>query len=132
MSLVTSNQGEGIALEYLINKGSPSNLVLRLYTNNLTPGETDTEATFTEASGSGYSAITLTGASWTVTTGAPSEAAYAQQEFTFSGALGNVYGYYYTRAGDSKQIIGERFSDGPYNITASGQKIRITPKITAA
>ena len=132
MSLVVPDQGEGIALSYLVNKSSPSDLTLRLYTNNGTPGESDTESTYTEASGSGYSAINFTGASWTVTTGAPSNVAYAQQEFTFTGALGNVYGYYVTRQSDSKLIWVERFSDGPYNITATGQKIRVTPVITGA
>ena len=67
MALVVVNNGESIALQYLTNKAAtPENLVLRLFTSNTTPAETDTAGTYTEASGSGYAAITLTGASWTV------------------------------------------------------------------
>lgn len=130
MTLLVPNNGEGDGLTYFVNKGTPENLVLRLYTNNITPAETDVAGTYTEASGSGYGAATLTGASWTVTEGAPSNAAYAQQTFTFTGALGNVYGYYMTRATSGRIALAERFSDGPYNIANNGDQIKITPQIT--
>ncbi len=130
MSLLTPDQGEGYVLSYLVNKASPSNLTLRLYTNNKTPSETDVEGDYTEASGSGYAAISLTGASWTISGTAPTQAAYAQQTFTFTGALGNVYGYYLTRNADDKLQLAERFSDGPYNIQNNGDTIKITPQIT--
>lgn len=132
MSLLVPNTGEVIALKYLVGyTTSTENLVLRLYTNNKTPAETDTAGSYTEATGSGYGAITLTGSSWTVTGGAPSSATYAAQTFTFTGSLGNVYGYYLTRASSSDLVYAERFSDGPYNIAASGDTITITPQITA-
>ncbi len=130
MALVVPNAGEADGLNYFVNKTAPQNLVLRLYTNNVTPGETDTAATYTEASGNGYASVTLTGASWVITEGAPSNAAYAQQTFTFSGALGNVYGYYLTRATSGVIAFAERFSDGPYNIANNGDQIKITPTIT--
>jgi hypothetical protein len=130
MALVFPNNGEGKALGNIVNKVTPENLSLRLYTSNTTPGETDTTATYTEASGSGYAAITLTGSSWTVSEGAPSDASYAQQTFTFSGALGNVYGYFVIGGTDGVIRWAERFSDGPYNIQNNGDQIKITPKIT--
>jgi hypothetical protein len=130
MSLLVPNQGESIALKALLNHTAPQNLVLRLYTNNKTPAETDTEADYTQASGSGYSAITLTGSSWTVTPGAPTSAAYAQQSFTFTGALGNVYGYYLTQASSGLLVYAERFASAPINIQNNGEKINITPTIT--
>lgn len=130
MALLVPNAGEEDALNYYVNKTAPQNLVLRLYTNNITPGETDTAATYTEASGNGYAALTLTGASWTVTPGAPSSAAYTQQTFTFTGALGNVYGYFLTRVTSGIIAYSERFSDGPYNIANNGDQIKITPTIT--
>lgn len=131
MPLVVPNNGEGDGLEYFVNKASPQNLVLRLYTNNVTPAETDTAASYTEASGSGYGAITLTGASWgSPSEGAPSSIAYAQQTFTFTGALGNVYGYFMTRASSGRIALAERFADGPYNIANNGDQIKITPQIT--
>lgn len=131
MALVVPNGGEVIALSYLVGKtASTEGLTLRLFTNNATPGETDTAATYTEATGNGYAAIGLTGSSWSVSAGAPSTASYAQQTFTFSGALGNVYGYYMTRTTTGDLVYAERFSDGPYAIANNGDQIKITPAIT--
>ena len=131
MALLVPNGGEAIALEYLVNKDGPEDLVLCLYTNNITPGETDTIGTYTEAAGNGYANITLTGASWTTTPGAPSSIAYAQQTFTFTGALGDVYGYFYKRATGGELVIAERFTGAPFNIANNGDQIKITPTITA-
>jgi hypothetical protein len=130
MALVFPDVGENIVLEALVNKTAPQNLVLRLYTSNTTPGESDTAGTYTEATGNGYSSITLTGASWGAASGG--SIAYAQQTFTFSGALGNVYGYYMTQASSGTLVYAERFTDGPYNIVNNGDQIKITPTITAS
>ena len=131
MSLVVPNQGEQIALECFLNIAPAADVVLRLYTNNQTPGATDTEADYTEASGSGYAAVSLTPASWVITLGDPTEAAYPEQTFTFSGALGNVYGYFVTQdASPARLLWAERFTDGPYNVTGASVEIAITAKIT--
>lgn len=132
MALVVVNGGESIVLQLLTNKeDTPENLELCLYTNNKTPAETDAIGDYTEASGNGYARIALTGASWSVSGTAPTSIGYAQQTFTFTGALGNVYGYYLRRSGTVDLVLAERFSDGPYNITANGDQIKITPAITA-
>lgn len=128
MAVMVPNNSQGDILGFTVNKSTPSDPVLRLFTNNITPAETDTAGTYTEASGSGYAAKTLTGSSWTITEGEPSNAAYAQQSFTFSGALGNVYGYYMTRTTGGRIILAERFSDAPVNVTAS-TTIDITPRL---
>lgn len=130
MALLVPNNGEGDGLSFFVNKTAPTDLILRLYTSNTTPAETDTTATYTEASGFGYAAVTLTGASWTVTEGAPSQAAYAQQIFTFTGNLGNVYGYHLTRTTSGRISLAERFPDGPYGIVNNGDQIKVTPQIT--
>jgi hypothetical protein len=130
MTLLVPNAGEARMLKAVVNHTAPENLVLKLFTNNVTPGETDTAGTYTEASGNGYAAITLTGSSWTITEGAPSDASYAQQTFTFTGNLGNVYGYFIVQASSGILLWAEKFSDGPYNIVNNGDQIRITPKIT--
>jgi hypothetical protein len=126
MALVNSQQGQ---VRQLTNYFADA-MTLRLYTNNYTPVQGSTEGNFTEASGNGYSAKALTGGSWTITPGNPSSAAYAQQTYTFTGALGNVYGYFITRDADSKYQFGERFTDGPYNIVNNGDQIKITPNFT--
>jgi len=130
MALVVPNQGEQLALDAFTGKTAGQNLVLRLYSSNTTPAETDTEASYTEASGSGYSAITLTAANWTTTPGAPTETAYAEQTFTFTGALGNVYGYYFTQVTSGKLTWAERFTAAPFAIANNGDQIKITPKLT--
>lgn len=131
MALVLPDVGENIALEALVNKTAPQDLVLRLYTNNITPAETDTAATYTEATFTGYSAVTLSGASWS---GAGDTVSYDLQTFTSSANQAAVdhYGYYLTQATSGKLVWAERFSDGPYTITNLNDKIEVTPTITAS
>lgn len=133
MALLVPNTGEVIALEALVNKTAPQNLVLRLYENNYTPTEADTAASYTEATFTGYSALTLTGSSWgAASPGAPSSIAYAQQTFTSSASQSKlVYGYYLTQASSGTLVYAERFSDGPYAITNNGDQVKVTPTITA-
>lgn len=133
MALLVPNTGEVIALSLLVNKTSPENLVYRLYATNVTPSETDTAATFTEATGGGYAAITLTGASWTVTGGAPTSAAYAQQTYTFTGALttnATIYGYFVTQATSGTLVLAEAFTTN-FTPASNGDTIKLTPQITA-
>lgn len=134
MTLLVPNNGEGDALEYFVNKGTPQNLILKLYKNNITPAETDTAATYTVADFTGYGDITLTGATWgSPSEGAPSSIAYAQQTFTSSAGSQSqaVYGYYMLRASSGRIALAERFSDGPYTIVNNGDAIKVTPTITA-
>ena len=132
MALVFPNQGEIISLEAIVNKTAPQDLSLRLYKNNVTPGESDTAATYTVADFTGYANITLTGASW----GAASALgiAYAQQSFTSSAdqTAQSIYGYYLVQVTSGLLVYSERFSDGPYTIANNGDIIRITPTITAS
>lgn len=133
MALVVPNGGENIALSLLVGKASAiRNLVYRLFATNVTPAETDTAGSYTEAAGGGYSAKTLTGSSWTITNGAPTEAAYAEQTWTFTGPLttnGTVYGYFATRETDNDLVLAEAFTS--FTPTNNGDNIKLTPKITA-
>lgn len=131
MALVVCNGGELIALKALVNHTAQSeNLVLRLFKSNTTPGETDTAATYTEADFTGYSAVTLTGASWSV---GSNPITYAQQTFTSSAGSQSqaVYGYYLTRATGGELVYAERFTDGPYTIVNNGDAIKVTPSLGA-
>lgn len=133
MVLLVVNNGEETALEYLTGRVTTvRDLVYRLFANNITPAETDTAATYTEAAGGGYAAITLTGANWTITPGAPTQASYAQQTWTFTGPLTTnptVYGYYVTRVTDLDLILAETFT--PFTPANNGDQILLTPRITA-
>jgi hypothetical protein len=132
MALVFPDVGENKSLENIVNKTAPENLVLRLYTSNTTPGESDTAGTYTEASGGGYAAITLTGSSWGAA--ASGSIAYAQQTFTFSSVPGTatMYGYFMTEATSGVLKYAERFTGAPFTIANAGDQIKITPTITAA
>lgn len=127
MSLVVVDGGGLLALRYLVNKDAPRDLVLELYTSDTTPAKDHVIGTYTLATGFGYANITLAGANWTVS---EDSVAYPQQTFTFSGALGNVYGYLLKAGGEL--VCAERFSDGPYLIQNNGDMIKVTPTIQPA
>lgn len=133
MTILVPNVGENIALSYLVGKTTTvRNLVYKLFATNVTPAETDTHSTYTEATGGGYADKTLTGASWTVTNGAPTQASYAEQTWTFTGALTTnvtIHGYYVLRATDGDLVLAETFS--AYTPTTNGDQILLTPRITA-
>jgi len=133
MALLVPDDGEIVALEYLVGKDTTENLDMRLFQSNTTPAEADTLATYTESTWTGYASIALTGASWTTTTGAPSDVAYAQQTYTSSAdqASESTYGYLMKRVTTGDLILAERFTDGPYAIANNGDAIKITPQITA-
>lgn len=131
MAFTFVDGAEVFILGYLTNRVTTTrDLVLRLFKSNTTPAETDTAGTYTEATFTGYSSITLTGASWS----AANPSTYAQQTFTLSATISteNVYGYYMTRATDADLVLAERFSDGPYAMTNNGDNIKVTPSIGAS
>lgn len=133
MAILVPNSGEVVALQLLVNKITVTeNLKYQLFATNITPAETDVAATYTIAAGGGYADITMTGASWTVTPGAPSIVAYAQQTWTFTGALTTnptIYGYIVVRATTGDLILAETFSS--FTPANNGDNIKITPQITA-
>lgn len=133
MALLVPNVGEELALKNFLNHTAPQSQLMKLYTNNITPGETDTHSTYTEMSTQGYASKALTGSSWVITPGAPTSAAYAEQTWTFDGTGGStsVYGYYVVQTTSGVLMWAERFSDGPYTIANNGDQIKITPTITA-
>lgn len=134
MALLVPNEGEVYALEAFTGKTPATAPILCLFQSNTTPAETDTVASYTEATWTGYSAITLTSASWGAASGgAPSSHAYAQQTFTSSAGSQsqNNYGYFVKSTTSAKLLWAERFSDGPYQIVNNGDQIKVTPTVTA-
>lgn len=132
MTLVVPNVGEVKALELMLKSGD---LTLKLYSNNITPGETDTAGTYTEVTGGGYASKTLTAASWSITSGNPSYGSYAAQDFNFTGATGapgTIYGYFVVDAANVLRWA-ERFDAGVVPFTpANGALIRVTPRFEAS
>lgn len=137
MALLVPNEGEGLMLENIVNKTAPQTLILALYKNDYTPVETSVHSSFTVADFTGYSAtgnVSCTGASWTITTGAPTYAGFAQQTWTSSAGSQNqpVYGYWLYTTTSTKCMWAERFTDGPYTIVNNGDAIKVTPYIELA
>jgi hypothetical protein len=130
IAFLLSDQGEGIMGGLFVNKlTAPENLVLRLFKNNITPADGDDEGDYTEADFTGYSALTLTGASWTVTPGAPTVLSYAEQAFESSAnqTAQLIYGAYLTQLSTGKSIGAGLLSDGPVSVTYNTDKIKVTP-----
>jgi hypothetical protein len=137
MALLVPDIGELESLRYLIaqnnhtaslSEQSPRNLVLKLFTSNTTPAESDVPSVSayyepygignTNAYGytpsTGYPAcvnnrtdqsytsqygILLNGSRWQIAqVGGGTTATYPEQTFTFTGAAGSIFGYYVTRA----------------------------------
>ena len=132
MTLLVPNAGEVITLSYLVNKTTVTrDLIYKLFATNVTPAETDTAASYTAAVGGGYADKTMTGASWTVTGGAPTSAAFAQQTWTFTGVLTTnttIFGYFVIRTTDVDLVLAETFTS--FVPTNNGDQILLTPQIT--
>jgi hypothetical protein len=130
MPLVLPDEGERRLLGYIVNKTAPTNLVLHLYTNSVNLStETWTASSLTEATGAGYSSVTLTGGNWTVSTNAGVSAAVYNTTVTFSFSVGqDVQGYYVTDT--SNNILwAEEFPGAPFSLPSTGGDITIRPQV---
>jgi hypothetical protein len=128
------NAGEEQIIKGLLNVEPSENLVLRLFKNDITPTSTMTLTDYTEATFTGYSAVTLSSGSWNVSS---SDTAYAEYAagvpFTCTQTTSeNVYGFYLTGAGSSALYWSERFDVAPRTITYVGDSLSPRPKITLA
>ena len=138
MSLVVPNDSDLLMLQYIVNQlaqdGSPGaaggERLLRLYDNNYVPSKTTAISDLTETTVAGYTATTLVGANWSITTSTAgtNSAVYSEQTFNFSTAV-TVYGYYVTDL-TSNLLWVERFSTAPFTLPAGGGEIAITPRLT--
>lgn len=137
MALVLVDNGAAVMLKAFFNNswtdfGAGKGLVLRLYENNITPADTDTKATYTEATVAGYAEIGLTNGAWTEQqTATIEEVVYAKQTFTFTAAGNTIYGYYvvtdHGTEGSKKLVWAERLATS-FTPANNGDKIDITPK----
>lgn len=121
------NAAELKALQRILNQ----DITLHLYSNDVTPAESDGAGSYTEVTGGGYAAKTLNYAGWTITAGSPTRAVYAAQDFNFTGPTtgpGTIYGYYLLDA-DGDLMGSIRFSEAVVPFTPiNGSLIRIIPK----
>lgn len=131
MTLLCPDVGEVVLLRRILYE-APSDLTLKLYRTDVTPAESDTAASFTEANFTDYVAKTLTasqtGGTWAApsTSGGTTSASYAQQSWV-CGASGNtIYGYFLVNSGGTL-VIGEKFAAA--RTLVSSDELRVTPRI---
>lgn len=126
-SLRVPNQGEEAFLDLIL----AVNYTLRLFSNDVAVSESLTEASFTEATFTGYAALALTGGSWTSTPGDPGVGTYAQQSFVRSstGAAQSIYGYYVVTTAGGLLRWYEKF-DNAVVMELINDEIRVTPRMT--
>lgn len=135
MSIALADSGALQILKKYFADTNPvaANLTLHLFTNDITPADTDTTATYTEAAGGGYAPKTLTAASWTVSAvGGIAQAAQPQQTFTFTGALdaaATVYGYYITDNDTTPTLIYAERSATSFTPANNGDALLMTPAL---
>lgn len=140
MAIVIPEPSRELILKNFLNHTAAQNLTLKLFTNNYTPligtpTGGSVAADFTEASGGGYAAKTLTGSSWTLTNDGVNDgkATYADQTWTFSGALSGsatIYGYFVVQATSGLLVWAERFSD-TFTPAVANDALTVSPAIRA-
>ena len=121
MAVIVPTVGRNKFLQLVLNQ----TLTLKLFSNNIVPAITDTNATYTEVTGGGYVNKPLVYADWTLV---DNLATYLARDFNFTGVIGGsgiVYGFYIV---DAANIVlqSEKFSSSVTPI--NGSLIRITPK----
>lgn len=130
MTIKVPAAGEIAMLKDALGKTTPAALTLKLFVNDITPGDSDVAGTYTEMSTLGYASKSLATATWAVAAnGAVAQATYAAQTWTFTaGAAVTVYGYYVVGA-DAVIRWAERF-DVPFSAQYTNDTITITPQFT--
>jgi hypothetical protein len=125
MALVIPSTGKEKILKYLLGVTTTvETLQLKLFSNNVEPDAASTASIFTSPTvANGYNTKTLTPSSWTISGGS---AQYPQQTWTFTGAVGNIYGYYVVTSTSNDLILAEKFSNAPYNVQSNGDVINVT------
>jgi hypothetical protein len=130
MALVAPNVGEVILLRYMLNHTAATDVEMRLYNNNHTPVEADVLGSYTQASAAGYTAVSLPGVNWTVSTSlGTTTGEHSETTFSFTTSA-TIYGYYVTDDAATGLLWSERFTGAPFNIPSGGGTIAVTPRIT--
>ena len=123
--LVVPTEGELIALKLILGAEVAEDLLLKLFVNDVTPTKATTSTDFVEPVGFGYDPFTLTkGSAWNFQTGDPSKAESTYLTWIFTGALGNVYGYWIQGADSGLVYWAERFA-APVAVTTDGDEITV-------
>ena len=128
-NMVIPNEGKVLALDrWLDPDNTPGeDWVIRLFSNNYTPVAGSTLADFTEASFTGYAAVTLDPADFATAT-ITSDVAYSTNSvtptFTCTGGGGQtVYGWYAEGSTSGKVLAAQKFDAARVIVAGSGEAI---------
>ena len=102
---------------------------VHLFSNNVTPTNADSLATYTEANFTGYAAATASGWSAAGLTGHVASTTANPVTFTLTAGSQNVYGYYLTDSTSGKLYAAERDPNAPVALNTTASTYQITPKI---
>jgi len=123
--LLFPTAGKQLSLEMIVNRRAPEDLLLKLFSNDITPSDSDIASSFTEPTSQEYEPFVLT--EW----GAAVGEAIEHPLRVFQGQLGNVYGYFVVQSKSGGLLYAERFPDGPYNMINRRDEVEVTPRISA-
>jgi hypothetical protein len=128
MALVVPTCGETKLLSWALTTATQPDCHLHLYSNNHTPGASDTAANYTECTFTGYTAHTLARATWgtpTIVSGS-AQSTYATQSWSATSSQ-TVYGYYTTADDDNSLVWAELFAS-PRSLV-SGDVLNVVPQM---
>lgn len=130
MTLHVGDAAEQRMLELILNVIPQEDLQLKLFVNDQTPADGDTEADYTELTGHGYTLIDLDPADWAFTPGNPTIALQPQQIFALSpGAPVTIYGYFVVWQPSGALAFKERLA-APQLVELLPVDIKVTPRFT--
>lgn len=134
MSLKLPNVGELNVLDILRAAFNAGGLLMGLFQNNLTPGDTTVLGDITEATFSGYARQALAGfgAATTVSGRASTTGSACSWTRGAGGTSNSIYGYYVLDSTGTKLLWIERDPNGPVSMTAVGTIYTVFPVFTLA
>ena len=137
MSLILADEGAEFILDDFWNDTAKT-FKVKLYTNNVTPADGDTVASYTIATGGGYTDSTLDDATATATgslaiptissVSGIAQVAWTPLIWTFTGALTTnptIYGYIVTDSSSTFLLFAERLSSS-YTPSVAGDTLSLT------
>lgn len=126
------NQGEALIMQWIVGQEIPPGLKLRLYKNNKTPGDADTEADYTEADFVGYAEVSYQPFDFDITPGNPTTAVGIGVAFTATAGSQNqdIYGYYFVTDDTRNLLVSAEKFIAPVNINNNGDSVTVFPTLT--
>lgn len=120
MADVINDGGLTTALDAILADSQWGTAKLRLFKNNVTPDNTFTTASLTEADFTGYAAITL--AAWGASTLSAhiASALQTKQSFTITSGSQTIYGWYITNSAGTVLLASGRDPAAPINLSSTG------------